>query len=120
MSATKSIAIYIACAPEDHAVREKLETHLSTLQRLYQLTWWHKHRIDPGQERSREIESHLRHADIVLLLISPHFLKSDECFHVEMQSALKRLDTEEARVIPIIARPTPHWKELPFGKLQVL
>src|SRR6266851_152787 len=119
-ASTKGTAIYIACAPEDRAMRKKLETHLSGLQRLYQFTWWHKYLVDAGHERRREIEVHLQRADIMLLLISPDFLKSDECFNVEMLSALKRLDTEEARVIPIIVRPTPHWEEQPFGKLQVL
>jgi len=117
---TTGIAIYIACASEDEAMRKKLEILLNDLTRRYQITWWHKYLVDAGHERRREIESHLQRADIVLLLISPDFLKSDECFNVEMLSALKRHDTEETRVIPIVVRPTPHWEEQPFGKLQML
>jgi len=62
---------------------------------------------------------HLERADIILLLISADFIASDYCYSIEMMRALERHDAGEARVIPIILRPT-YWQETPFSKLQVL
>lgn len=105
MAATKEIAIYLACAPEDKVIWKRLETQLRSLQRSYRFDWWHKDQVGPGQERGREIELHLQRADIILLLISPDFLVSEECFDVEMRLALKRREAGEVRVFPILARP---------------
>ncbi len=41
------------------------------------------------------------------------------CYNTEMKRALARHDADEARVIPIILRPTD-WKNLPFAKLKAL
>jgi hypothetical protein len=46
-------------------------------------------------------------------------LASDYCYDVEMKRALKRHDSGQARVIPVILRPVD-WKGAPFGKLQAL
>jgi hypothetical protein len=62
----------------------------------------------------------LESAQIVLLLISADFLASDYCYNVEMQRALGRHSTGEARVIPVILRPID-WKHDPtLSNLQAL
>jgi len=65
------------------------------------------------------IDDHLKTAQIILLLISPDFLASDYCYSIEMQRAIERHETGEARVIPIILQPVD-WQNTPFSKLQVL
>jgi len=120
MTSTKDIAIYFAYALEDQAMQKRLERQLSGLQRRYQVTWWHKYLVDAGHERRSEIEAHLQRAAIILLLVSPDFLHSDECYDLEMAMSLQRHDAGEARVIPILLRPTPGLKEYPFEKLQML
>src|SRR5207249_2748961 len=47
------------------------------------------------------------------------FMASDYCYGVEMIEAMKRHQAGEARVIPIILRPTD-WQGAPFSKLQAL
>ncbi len=56
---------------------------------------------------------------IILLLVSQDFLASDYCYEKEMKRALERHEAGEARVIPIILRPT-HLEVTPFSKLQAL
>jgi len=57
---------------------------------------------------------------VVLLLISPHFLASDYCYGVEMQTALELHTQQRAVVIPVILRPC-EWQEEPsLAGLQAL
>jgi len=66
----------------------------------------------------QQILAHLTSAQI-LLLISANFLEYDFCYSIEMKQALARHTVKEARVIPIILRPTD-WKVSPFSDLQAL
>ena len=121
MTATSQniIKIFYAYAHEDKGLRDELEKHLEPLKRSGQITAWHDRDIQPGTEWQREIASHLDLADMVLLLVSPDFLRSDYCYGVEMQRALEKHEAGEARVIPVILRPV-EWQETPLRKLQVL
>ena len=58
-------------------------------------------------------------ADIILLLVSSDFLKSDYCYDIELTRALERHKASSVCVIPIIIRPVD-WKDEPFAKLQAL
>src|SRR5436305_15151742 len=75
--------------------------------------------IFSGTEWKDEIDNHLNTASIILLLVSPDFVASDYCYGVEVKRAMERHEAGEARVIPVILRPTD-WRETPFSKLQVL
>jgi hypothetical protein len=80
---------------------------------------WHDRQISAGTEWAGQIDSHLNTARIILLLVSPDFIASDYCYDVEMQRALARHEAGEARVIPVILRPTD-WHSASFSKLQAL
>src|SRR5438094_731649 len=69
---------------------------------------------------SAPADAHWNSAAIVLLLVSADFLASDYCYGLEMQRALERHETGQARVIPILLRFVADWKEAPFGQLAVL
>jgi hypothetical protein len=116
---TRPIEIFYCYARRDKELREYLAGHLEPLKRSGQIIAWYDREILPGVEWKREIDKHLNSSDIILLLISPNFMRSDYCYSVEMQRALERHAIGEACVIPIILRPVG-WKETPVGKLQVL
>jgi len=92
---------------------------LAPLQRLGLITLWSDIDIDGGAEWKKEIEKHLDTAHIILLLVSPDFMKSEYCYSIEMKRAMERNELKEAQVIPIILRPV-YWQGAPFGKLQAL
>jgi hypothetical protein len=46
-------------------------------------------------------------------------MASDFCYSIEMTQAIARHDANQARVLPIILRPTD-WKGAPFAQLKVL
>jgi hypothetical protein len=51
--------------------------------------------------------------------VSTSFLASNYCWSIEMDRAMARHASGEARVIPIILKPCD-WKDAPFAKLQAL
>src|SRR5579859_3120108 len=114
-----TIEIFCCYAREDQDLMKSLRKHLMPLQRRGLITIWSDTDIDAGTAWEDEIKKHLDSAHIILLLISPDFMASDYCYSTEMERALERNATGEARVIPIILRPTA-WKGAPFDKLQVL
>lgn len=89
------------------------------LRRQGHVSNWHDRSIDAGSDWAGEIDSHLRSAHIVLLLISSDFLASNYCYDVEATLALERHSRGEAVVIPIILRPCD-WSGAPFGHIQAI
>jgi hypothetical protein len=113
------VEVFFSYAHEDEQLAQELARQLGILQLQGLITVWHRQKIAPGQEWTQEITRHLDSAQIILLLISPYFLTSNYCYRFEMKRALERHQAGNARVIPIILRPTD-WRGEPFGKLQVL
>jgi hypothetical protein len=117
--APEAVEIFFSYSHKDESLRKRLEEHLSVLSRQGVISGWHDRMIGAGQEWKGEIDRRLDSARIILLLISPSFLDSDYCYDVEMNRALERHESGEARVIPVILRPCD-WHGAPFGKLQAL
>jgi TIR domain len=112
-------SVFISYSHRDQAFREELENHLSNLRRQNVIASWYDGDISPGTEWESQITEHLKTDQIILLLISADFMASDFCYSFEMTQAIARHDANQARVIPIILRPTD-WKGAPFAKLKVL
>ncbi len=119
MEPVEAVKVFYCYARRDRRLREELASHLESLRRLGQITVWYDREIPPGVDWKREIDRHLNTSNIILLLVSPNFMRSDYCYGVEMQRALERHRAGEAHVIPIILRPVD-WKETPIGELQAL
>src|SRR2546421_12348979 len=110
---------FISYAHKDRKLRDELAVHLGNLRNQQVISDWFDGDIIPGTEWEQDILEHLRTAKIILLLISAHFMASSFCRDIEMQEALARHQAKQARVIPILLRPTD-WQDAPFAKLQVL
>jgi hypothetical protein len=118
---TSNINIYIsfAATSKDQTLLAELETQMAVLKRQPDIRLWHKHLLVAGTNRQKEITTHINQAHLILLLFSPDFLASDECYE-EMELAIKRMDRGEAHLIPILMRPTADWQNTPIGQLQPL
>lgn len=116
---TQAVEVFYSYAHKDEKLRNALEEHLSTLRRQGYISEWHDRQLVAGTGWAQEIDIHLRSASLILLLISPSFIASDYCYGIEMQLALERHQAGQARVIPIILRPTD-LKDTPFAALQFL
>jgi len=113
------VELFFSYAHEDEALRDKLATHLSTLQRQGVIRQWHDRQIGAGTEWEGQINHHLETAHIILLLISADFIASDYCFDKEVKQAMERHEVGEARVIPVVLRPVD-LDGIVFNKLQTL
>ncbi len=111
--------VFFSYAHEDELWKMELEKHLSLLQRQGLITAWHDRKIIAGAEWAHEIDTHLKTASLILLLVSADFLASNYCWGVELKEAMQRHQAGQACVIPILVRPVD-WKESPLGQLQAL
>jgi Trypsin-like peptidase domain/TIR domain len=117
---TETFEIFFSYAEEDEKLVNELRKQLSLLKRRNLITDWYAGKIvpQPGVEPDAEILSHLNSADIILLLISPDFIFSQQLNDVDVKRAMERHDAKEATVIPVLLRPTSDLEEdAPFGKL---
>jgi hypothetical protein len=112
------VNVFCSYAHEDHSFLLKLKDHLMPMQREGLVQVQADIDISPGEEREQKISHFLNYAQIILLLISSNFMKSDYCYK-EMMQAMERYEHDEARVIPIIVSSVD-WHDAPFGKLQAL
>ncbi|MDZ8081239.1 MAG: toll/interleukin-1 receptor domain-containing protein [Nostoc sp. DcaGUA01] len=113
------VKVFFSYSHKDEALRDELATHLILMKRQGIIEAWHDREISAGSEWANAIDDNLEVADIILLLVSANFMASDYCYDKEMTRAMERHETRQARVIPIILKPTD-WNGAPFGKLQAL
>lgn len=111
--------VFFSYSHYDEAMRDQLEVHLTMLKRNGLIETWHDRRIVAGADFGDAIDANLLAADIVLLLVSPHFLASEYCYSREMTKAMERHETGEAIVVPVILRACD-WHDSLFGKLLAL
>lgn len=111
--------LFISYSHQDEGIKEKIEDHLSVLIRNNTLSIWQDRLLEAGSEFDERIKIKLEDADIILLLISSNFFKSDYCYIKEMPRALEKHNKGEAVVIPIIVN-SYKWKETKLGKLVAL
>ncbi len=112
------LELFYCYARKDQALRDELDIHLAGLRRSGLITAWYDGELLPGTFREQEIKTHLETARIILLLVSPDFLSSEDCYSIVMADALKRHQAEEAHVIPILLRPAD-WASTPLRSLRV-
>jgi hypothetical protein len=112
------VEIFFSYAHEDEALMDAVRRQLIVFERKGLLIKRYDREIHAGQDWQGQIDDNLRHANIILFFVSPHFIESRYIYDVEMAEALKRHKSGKATVIPVILRPCP-WQEL-FGKLQAV
>ncbi len=117
--ATDTFELFYAYANEDERLLKKLNKHLALLVRQGLIAPWSAQNVLAGTLWDQDLHNHLKTADIILLLISANFMASDYCYSVEARDALRRHQTGEARVIPVLLHPCD-WEDAPFAKLQPL
>ncbi len=114
------ITIFYSYAPEDAYYCRELEKHLALLRRQKIIRSWHGLDTQAGAARPDETNRALEAADIVLLLVSPDFMNSDQLYEEQVLPALAQREAGTSVVIPIIVRDADGWKNSEFGKLFAL
>jgi hypothetical protein len=114
---TAPAKVFLAYSNLDSKFRHELEQQLNLLSRKRQVSWWGEHQLIPGDERLETISDALEQADIILILVSIHFLANEFCWSDLLEKAIARHKRHEALVIPIYVRPCP-WEDTPVAALQ--
>jgi hypothetical protein len=115
-----AVSIFISYAPQDRKWRDELVKHLSPMKRLGLISTWYDQNTSLSLDKESVAATQLAAARIILLLVSPDYLASDEIYDGDLQRALARHKAGTVRVIPILIRNTANWEETDFGKLRGL
>ncbi len=116
---SKPLELFFSYSHKDQTLRDALESHLASLKKQRLIADWHDRKITAGTDWAGQIDENLERASIILLLISSDFLNSDYCTDIELKRAIERNAAREARVIPVILRPSD-WEYPPLKGLQAL
>jgi len=113
------VDLFYSYAHEDESLRDELAGHLKIMERRGVIRPWHDRCLAPGQKWDNEINAQLATADLVLLLVSADFIKSDYIWSHELDVAMKRHERGEASVVPVMLRAVDI-TDAPFAALQGL
>ncbi len=111
--------LFISYAHEDERFRDELRGALTPYERTRTVQIADDTCILPGQRWEHEILSKVERADIVILLLSNDFIRSDYCFQKEMHIARERDKTGDCTIVPIVVRACAYEK-LELGQLQAI
>ena len=122
MPSTKTIKVVYFCsdADKDKKYLEDLEKHLSNLKRHGVIDTWHKSMIAAGKDIEIEIDRQLNEANIILPLISPDFIASDDNWNIVAKLAMERHRSRKARVISVLLRPVEDSWKFAFPNIKAL
>ncbi|HEU5228449.1 MAG TPA: toll/interleukin-1 receptor domain-containing protein, partial [Ktedonobacteraceae bacterium] len=110
-----TIKISIIYAEADKHYKERLRTHLAPQIRSKLIELWDEDSLSGGTDKLKEVSKHIISSRIILLMVSPDFAASEECY-TEMELAMQQRADDKAVVIPIRVRPTD-WPGAPFEGL---
>lgn len=113
------IEVFISYSRDDDIFKQRIETHIAMLRRQGIIRLWNSQQIELGRDKKQEIADLINSAQLILLLVSPSFLASDQLYEQEMMYAMLRHMSGEVCVIPIILRAVD-LSDTPFMKLQAL
>lgn len=117
MGRKKIIKCVISYSHSDEALANKFLDHLKVISRTYPLQFWTDKRIKAGESIDKKIESHFREAEIVFILISSNYVKSDYCYEKELKIAYERHNASKCIIVPVILSDVATIDELPFHNI---
>lgn len=110
------VKLFYFHAAEDANLCKELDKRLYPLEQQGQIDVWHPGLIAPGQVPEEEIRRNLDSANIILILISPDLLYTQDGL---LKEVLNRYEKGVVRVIPLLLRPT-HIKGTGLSRFKVL
>ncbi len=100
--------IFVSYSHKDEEWCERVVDHLGCLDLAADIETWIDSDIDTGDKWYTKIREKLDNADIVVCLISKHFLKSEFCIKDEMEYLIEKYDDTKT-IFPILISPC-YWK----------
>lgn len=110
---------FISYSHKDAHYAEDLHKHLAMLKSEGAIEAWYDCKILPGDALDKSISDQLQKSELFLALVSPDFLASKYCIEIELETALRRHEEGEIRLVPIILEPCD-WLNSPLKILKAL
>lgn len=113
--------LFISYARESSEVKNNLIEYLKPYEEEGRLEIWHDRELNVGDKFDSVIKEKLLDSDIVVFLLSQHFLNSKYCKEVEQELALKKFKESENdyfRIIPVVASQC-HFKKSPLNEFNM-
>ena len=112
MNESKKIKLFISYSHENESSINRFKSEIEN-SKMSDISIWHDRKIEGGEDWKSKIDNNLNDADIICLLISENFLKSDSCIN-EKDDAFDLKGTKNIRVVPIILSSCKWKKECKF------
>ncbi len=113
------LSLFVSYSHKDERFRDEFRGALTAYERKGELVVWQDTMIVPGQKWEPEILRKLEEAEIIVLLLSNDFIKSDYCMVKAFEIAKRRDATGECVIVPIVVRACP-FKKLDLGEIQAI
>ncbi|HMP30049.1 MAG TPA: TIR domain-containing protein, partial [Saprospiraceae bacterium] len=81
--------LFISYSSKNTAFMKEFSTHLKPLEREQLITVWVDRMIETGTEWNEEIQKKLEEADMIVYLISPHFIATPYIMDVEVKKGIE-------------------------------
>jgi tetratricopeptide (TPR) repeat protein len=114
------IALFISHAQADVAWCKRLKRHLAFWRRQGVIVNCSCDQVALLKISDAKVAYTSNNAHIIVLLISPAYIDSDQCYEGEMVWALQRQREGKAQVIPVRLDAITDWRNTPFEELQSL
>jgi hypothetical protein len=114
------IRLFISYSHKDEDFKKDFEDELIVLKRTDQVDIWQDRELLAGADFEKDIFKNINSSQIICLLVSKNFAKSDYCWSKELALALERHKNGEIFIVPIIISQLINWYELPFGHLKAI
>lgn len=105
----KDLKLFYSYCHTDEEYRESMERSLSILRGKSILKEWSDRKILAGQKLSKRIIKEMEKSNIIVFLVSPHFLDSDACIE-EWNKAKLMVEDGGKTLISVIVRDCP-WQD---------
>ncbi|MEO1550472.1 MAG: toll/interleukin-1 receptor domain-containing protein [Pseudomonadota bacterium] len=116
---SEPVKIFVSYAHEDEEHKDVLRKQLAGLIRSEQIDLWDDRNLTAGDDWEAEILTRVEGCDVAIFLVSAAFLASEFINAKEYARMIERHEAGEARIFPIILRPSA-WKPTEIGKIQVV
>jgi hypothetical protein len=98
--------VFISYSHRDGRWLDRLNIHLTPVQRDVNADVWSDTRIKSGDKWRQELESAVDRANVAVLIISPDFLASQFIYDNELPPLLQSAELRGALILPVIASPS--------------
>lgn len=112
--------VFVSYSHRDRDLKEKFDDNLQVLKEQGIIDFWTDGEIQAGDHWPDEIANAMNEANLILFLVSNHFLASSFIRNKEAPMAMVRQNKGQAVIVPIILRKTPGWQKEEWNTLQAL